>query len=207
MNIEMRLIDDVENKNNGLDYLDDTELVRRFKMGDESAFSHIVIKYQRRLLRVAQTILGDENEAMDLSQEAFVKAYFNIKNYKGNSSLYTWLYRILYNLCLSSLRRKKIISFLSLDSQEKTEDIVSPLPDPSQECERRELKTAINNALNKLPLRQRTVFIMKQIEGLKHEDIAQVMGITEGAVKSSYFHAVHKLKRMLINYGEEYELR
>jgi len=206
MNIEMRLIRDVDNKKNGLDYLDDAELVRRFKMGDESAYSHIVIKYQKRLLHVAQAILGDENEAMDLSQDAFVKAYFNMKKFREDSNLYTWLYRILYNLCLSSLRRKKIVSFLSLDNQGKTRDLVSTLPDPGEECERKELMTAITEALHKLPLRQRAVFIMKQIDGLKHEEIAQVIGITEGAVKSSYFHAVHKMKRMLNNYGEEYGL-
>ena len=108
MNIEIRLTKNVDNNKNDLDYLDDSELVRRFKLGDESAFSHIVLKYQRRVLHVAQAILGYENEAMDLSQDTFVRAYFNIKKFREDSSLYTWLYRILYNLCLSSLRRRKI---------------------------------------------------------------------------------------------------
>lgn len=185
----------------------DSELVSRFKKGDETAFSSIVLKYRERLTRVACSILGNENDAMDISQEVFVKAYFNLKNFREDSSLYTWMYRILYNLCISSLRRKKIISFLSLDAFDEPKDIVSKMPDPGVEYERKEFSLAVEKALETLPLRQRMVFIMKQIDCLKHEEIAGIIGITEGAVKASYFQAVKKLQNLLKNYGEEYEMR
>lgn len=203
----MPVSDHVDSKRTDFETLSDAELVRRFKMGDESAFSSVVLKYKERLLLAAQSILGDENEAMDISQETFVKVYFNIKKFRGDSGLYTWMYRILYNLCISALRRKKIISFVSLDERENSKGYISKLPDPGEEIERKEIRTAVNEALNELPLRQRTVFVMKQIDGLKHEEIANIIGITEGAVKASYFHAVKKLQKLLGKYGEEYEMR
>lgn len=182
----------------------DTELIRSFKKGDESAFSQIVLRYQNRLLQAATIVLGDENEAMDIVQDVFVKAYFNLKSFRGDSSLYTWLYRILYNLCVSSLRRKKIISFLSFDSKNESFDFPSHGPDPEEEYERKEILLAVKNAMEKLPAKQRMVFAMKQLEGLRHKEIAEIMGITEGAVKSSYFHAVKKLREILNQYGGEY---
>ena len=203
----MPVSDHVDSKRTDFETLSDAELVRRFKMGDESAFSYVVLKYKERLLRAAQSILGDENDAMDISQETFIKVYFNIKKFRGDSSLYTWMYRILYNLCISALRRKKIISFVSLDERENSKGYISKLPDPGEEIERKEIRTAVNEALHELPLRQRTVFIMKQIDCLKHEEIADIIGITEGAVKASYFHAVKKLQKLLGKYGEEYEMR
>ena len=203
----MPVVTHVDRKRPDCETPSDAELVRRFKMGDESAFSSIVLKYQKRLLRIAQNILGDENEAMDISQEAFVKAYFNLKKFREDSGLYTWLYRILYNLCISAIRRKKIISFISLVERDNSKEFISKIPDPGEEYERKEFRSAVAEALNKLPLRQRMVFIMKQIDGLKHEEIAHIIGITEGAVKASYFHAVKKLRSMLSNYGEEYEMQ
>jgi len=185
----------------------DSELVRRFKMGDEKAFSFIVLKYQKRLINTARVILGDEDEAMDISQEAFIKAYFNLKKFRNSSSLYTWLYRIIYNLCISTMRRRKIIKFLSIDDHGDSTEIYSKQPNPEKEYEHGEFRAALSEALSKLPIRQRTVFIMKQIDCLKHSEIAHVLGITEGSVKASYFHAVNKLKSMLQSYGEEYEMR
>ncbi len=188
------------------DTISDMDLVRRFKDGDESAFSTIVLKYQNRLFRVALGILGDEDTAMDIAQDAFVKAYGHLMKFREDSGLYTWLYRILYNLCISHLRRKKIVSFLSFDDDDESREFVSNLPDPEENFERKEIKNRINEALEKLPERQRSVFIMKQIEGLKHEEIASITGITEGAVKASYFQAVQKLRNHLKEYGDRYGL-
>ena len=185
---------------------DDADLFKRFKMGDENAFSSIVLKYQGRLLQVAKTIVGNENDAMDLSQDAFVKAYFNRKSFREDSSLYTWLYRILFNLCISFLRRKKIISFISMENHTESKNFISKSPDPSEEYERKEFRTAVECALEKLPLKQRMVFVMKQIDGLKHEEIARILGITEGGVRASYFHAVKKMQSILSIYGEDNEM-
>lgn len=190
-----------------IEAIDDRELVKRFKKGNESAFTGIVNRYQRRLLQIAKLMLNDEDDAMDITQEAFVKAYFNLKSFREDSSLYTWLYRIVYNLCISHLRRKKIISFISFDHYEEVMEFHSTDPGPEKAYERKELMRAVTRAVNVLPLKQRTVFILKQVEGLTHGEIAEVMGITEGAVKASYFHAIRKLQETLKNYGEQYEMQ
>jgi len=182
----------------------DSELVRRFKLGDESAFSSIVLKYKDRLFRTALGMLGDENEAMDASQDAFVKVYFSLKKFRGESSLYTWMYRILYNLCITKLRRKKIVSFLSFEERNETREFVSRAPGPLEDYDRKEIESAVLRALESLPQRQRTVFVMRQMDGLKHEEIADILGVTEGAVKASYFQALKKLQKLLSNYGVGY---
>jgi RNA polymerase sigma-70 factor, ECF subfamily len=181
-----------------IETIDDLELVKRFKKGNESAFTGIVNRYQRRLLQTAKVILNDEDDALDITQEAFVKAYFNLKSFREDSSLYTWLYRILYNLCISHLRRKKIISFISFDHHDEVMEFHSDEPGPEKTYERKELMQAVTKAVDVLPLKQ---------EGLKHGEIAEVMGITEGAVKASYFHAIRKLQETLKNYGEQYGLQ
>ncbi len=184
----------------------DYELIRNFKKGDESAFSQIVLRYQTRLLQIANAVMFDEDEAKDMVQETFIKAYFNLKSFREESSLYTWLYRILYNHCISSLRRKNIFSFLSFDSGEEVLDFPSQGPDPEENFERKEIMSVVKEALKKLPVKQRMVFAMKQLDGLKHEEIAKALGLTEGAVKASYFHAVRKLREMLKHYRGSYEL-
>ena len=182
----------------------DSDLIAQFKQGDDTAFTAIVLKYQERIRRSARNMMGNEEEALDMAQDVFVKAYFNLKQFRGESSLYTWLYRILCNLCLSSFRRKKVISFVQIDS---AETIVSPNSKPDDDYERKDIHMAVNQAMNKLPHRQKMVFMMRQIDGLKHVEIAQILGITEGAAKSSYFQAINKLRGLLKIYGESYGLR
>lgn len=195
-----------EHIRNDRETLSDIELVRRFKEGNEGAFTLIVGRYQQRLMQVARTVLGDEDDAMDISQEAMVKAYFHLKTFREDSSLYTWLYRIVYNLCISHLRRKKIISFFSFDAQEEVIEFESKEPGPGDTCEYNDILAAVNAAVDTLPLKQRTVFTLRQMEGLTHGEIAKIMGVTEGAVKASYFHAVRKLQTMLKRYGDAYEM-
>ena len=173
--------------------VDDAPLVRRFKNGDEKAFSEIVKHHQPRLLQVATVLLQNEQDAMDMVQDVFVKAYFKLRSFREDSSLYTWLYRILYNRCISFLRRKKIIKFLSFNTEdEESIEFPSNDPIPDKQYEQSEIMQAVTEALGKLPIRQRTVFTMKQLDGLKFVEISEVMGITEGAAKASYFHAVKK---------------
>jgi RNA polymerase sigma-70 factor, ECF subfamily len=189
------------------DDVDDRELVARFRGGNESAFNAIVARYQPRLFRMAETLLGNEEDARDISQEAFVKAYFNLKTFREDSSLYTWLYRIVYNLCISHLRRKKIVSFLSFDQHDEVMEFDSKGPGPEEMYERKEIMDAVKHALLSLPPKQRMVFTLRQLEGLTHGEIAGIMGITEGAVKASYFHSVRKLQELLKHFGDKHEMR
>ncbi len=180
----------------------DTELVSRFKAGDESAFSELVNRYRERIIRLAWSIVGDRDEAVDISQEAFVKAYFNLKKFRQDAKFYTWLYRIVHNLSVSHVRRRKIVHFVSSDSGEETWEFEADEPDPFVRLERKEFRAALKEAMERLPERQRTVFVMKQSEGLKHEEIASILGVTEGAIKASYFQAVRKLRHFLEEYGD-----
>ena len=182
------------------------ELIRRFSAGEERAFNDVVALYQHRLLKSAQAIIGNEHEAMDMVQEAFIKAYFHRASFRGDSALYTWLYRILYNICISTLRRKKILTLVSVDDQDESLDPPSAEPGPLERVTRDEIRVQVNKALEQVPPRQRMVFVMKQIDGLKHNEIAEIMNISEGAVKASYFHAIQKLREILSDYGGEYGL-
>ena len=186
--------------------VDDSELVRQFNNGNEKAFNVLVKRHQPRLRQIASILMKDDQDALDMVQDVFVKAYFKLKTFREESSLYTWLYRILYNRCITQLRRKKIVSFLSFGEDEKDYDIPSDDPIPDIECERSELMREIMAALEKLPLRQRTAFSLKQLNGLKFFEISDIMGITEGAAKASYFHAVKKLQNILRSLGDDYGL-
>ena len=186
--------------------VDDSELVRKFKSGNGNAFNVLVKRHQPRLQQVATILMKDEQDAMDMVQDVFVKAYFKLRTFREDSSLYTWLYRILYNRCITQLRRKKIITFLSFGEDEKVYDIPSDDPIPDTEFERSEIMREIMTALEELPLRQRTAFSLKQLNGLKFSEVSDIMGITEGAAKASYFHAVKKLQNLLRNLGDDYGL-
>jgi RNA polymerase sigma-70 factor, ECF subfamily len=174
----------------------DAVLVERFRDGDERAFDAIVLRYQARLIRMARGILGDEHAAMDAAQDAFVQAYRNLRKFRGESGLYTWLYRILYNRCISMKRHDSVIPFVSADD-ENVPDIPSGDADPGEICERRGFRAAVEAAVKNLPERQGMVFRLRQFEGLAHREIGDMLGITEGAVKATYFHAVKKLQQEL----------
>ncbi|MFC1485538.1 RNA polymerase sigma factor [Candidatus Latescibacterota bacterium] len=182
------------------------DLIRRFIAGDDHAFSEIVMMYQHRLVKNAEVILGNRSDAMDMVQETFINAYFHRNSFRGESSLYTWLYRILYNVCISTLRSKKNLKLFVSEKQGNTFDLPSGTPDPYHELERIEIRALVDDALQKLPPRQRMVFVMRQIDGLKHREIAEIMEISEGSVKASYFHAVQKLREILADYGGAYGL-
>lgn len=183
-----------------------SELVAQFTAGNEQAFDRVVTLYQQRLFQSARAILGNETDAMDMVQETFIKAFFHRASFRGDAALYTWLYRILYNLCISSLRRKNILSFLPFDREDEPVEYPADDPGPYEQAERSEIRGKVDEALKQLPPRQRMVFVMKQIDGLKHHEIATIMKITEGAVKASYFHAVKKLRDELAEYGGTYGL-
>ncbi len=174
----------------------DAELVQRFRNGDQRAFDEIVLKYQNRLIRAARGLLGNEHAAMDAAQDTFVQAYRHLGGFRGESGLFTWLYRILHNRCLSIRRHEAVIPFVSADDDDMPE-AVDGGPDPGEETERRGFRRAVETALVGLPKRQRAIFELRQFEGLTHHEIGDLLGITEGAVKSSYFHAVRKLQQEL----------
>lgn len=175
----------------------DSSLVRRFREGDEKAFNQLVLRYQRRIYGLIYRMVRNQQDAADLSMEVFVRAYSGLKNFEGRSSFYVWLAKIAVNLCINFSRREKFRSFLSiLDLSDK----LSVSGSTADKVEKEELKLAIDRAIKSLPPRQRSSFILKFYEGLTHHQIAEIMGISEGAAKANYFQAIQKLKKLLADF-------
>jgi RNA polymerase sigma-70 factor (ECF subfamily) len=176
----------------------DQALVRGFKAGDEGAFNELVRRYQGRVYGLACRMVRDPSDAEDISQEVFVKAYQGLRGFREDSAVYTWLYRITANLCVNHLRRKKIRESLSYEAIAGW--LAGRGAGPDREMARGEVGAAVEEAVARLPPRQRTVFILRQYEGLSHEEIAEALKRSVGAVKANYFHAVKRLQRELEGY-------
>ena len=175
-----------------------SELVSRFKNGDEKAFDIMVKCHHDRLIQTAKIWLNSEQDAIDSVQDVFVEVYFKLHSFNEDESLNIWMYRILYNHCLSLMRRKKIVSFLLLDMYEKDRIVLhTDEPVSGTVYEKKRIETAVYDALANLPFKQRTVFFLRQIDRLKFFEISSIMGSTEGAAKMSYFYAIKKLQKFL----------
>jgi len=167
------------------------ELLSRFLKGEEQAFTELVRKYQKKAYYFAYRFTHNHQDAEDLSQEAFIHAYRSLKKFKSRSSFFTWFYRILVNLCINFHRRRSVQVYVPV------EDIAVSDPDALSIVESKELGMKIHRAIEKLPLRQKAVFILRQIEELSFEEVSESMGCSVGAAKASYFQAVRKLQKYL----------
>lgn len=170
-----------------------------FKIDDDRVFGQLVDRYKERIYSVVLRIVRNRDEAKDLAQEAFVKAYRNRQSFRAEAAFYTWIYRIAVNLSLNYIKRNRDRQAESIDmipSQALTET----MPD---NLEKAELGQAIADAIDKLPARQKTVFILRHYEEKPHGEIAEILAITEGAVKANYHQAVQKLKIYLGLYLNE----
>ena len=149
-------------------------------------------------MRFALRLVGDPDEASDVAQETFIRAYERIADFRGGSSLYTWLYRIAYNQAISLLRRRRVRRFLRLDRAEdlgaEVELQLIDANDAADQLEQAELLNYIDQAIKTLPPRQRAIFVMRHYQGMSHAQIAQVVGRSEGAIRAGYFHAVRKMR-------------
>lgn len=176
----------------------DGDLVRRARDGDHDAFEVIVETYRDRLFGLAVGILRNRSAAEDVVQEAFIKAYKNLKGFRGDSSIYTWLYRIAVNTAHNHLRRASRRT--EVDFEDVAPIIEARGQNPAESTANAELGTAIDGAIQDLPPRQREVFMLHYFERMTHREIADVLGVTEGAIKANFFHAVQKLKGALKPY-------
>jgi RNA polymerase sigma-70 factor (ECF subfamily) len=185
---------------------EDDELIRAAQNGERSAFDSLVRRYDRSVLRLALHMLGNEQDAQDVHQEAFIKAYRHLSNFRFECSFYTWLYRIVTNLCLDQLRRRKSRRedpATALDSQGDEMDLLANLTDgrasanPARELERKTMHAAIQDALDELTPRERTVFELKHYQGLKLRTIGEMLSTTEETAKNTLFRATRKLRARL----------
>jgi RNA polymerase sigma-70 factor (ECF subfamily) len=185
---------------------EDDELIREAQRGDRSAFDSLVRRYDQSVLRLALHMLGNEQDAQDVHQEAFLKAYRHLGNFRFECSFYTWLYRIVTNLCLDHLRRRKSRredAATVVDVHGDEMDLLSNVSDtramanPARELDRKRMGERINEALSKLTPRERTVFELKHYQGLKLRTIGEMLSTTEETAKNTLFRATRKLRANL----------
>lgn len=180
------------------------ELVKNFLSGDKRAFDRLVLKYQDRVFNLCYRFLGDYQEAEDLAQEIFVKIYRRLRNFRGDSALYTWIYRIAVNDCKNKLtsrqyrRRRRMVRLDNPGGEnicppEIGEDRLTP----RAIVEGKERQFLIQKAINSLPPEQKMVVVLRDIEGLPYEEIARVSGLNLGTVKSRLFRARAELREKL----------
>lgn len=183
--------------------VDDTELIRQAQRGDRVAFEALVRQYDQQVLRLALHLTGSEQDAQDIYQEAFLKAYKHVGNFRFECSFYTWMYRIVTNLCLDHLRRKKTRredSPVVSDGEGEEYSLLDQVADdraganPQRELMRQELGGKISSALEKLSPRERMVFELKHYQGLKLRTIGEMLNTTEETAKNTLFRATQKLR-------------
>jgi RNA polymerase sigma-70 factor (ECF subfamily) len=184
---------------------DDIQLINRFKKGDVSVFEQLVLKYQDRIYNLCRYMLGNVHDAEDAAQDTFIKAYQNLSNFRPEASFYTWLYRIAVNTCLDYKRRPFFESLFKKtdEGEEFIEEPSSEWPSPERLYESKQIGSAMHNSIRKLPRKLRTAVILKEIEGLLYEEIADVLDVSIGTVKSRISRARDELKKSLRKFTEQ----
>lgn len=182
----------------------DRELVRRAKAGDLDAFDELVVRYQERIYSLVYHMTSNHEDAHDLAQEAFVKAWKALRNFKGDSSFYTWVYRIAVNHTLNHLKtrrnRTQHLSLNDLDfNAENDPDLVQLVSNktPRRDVNLRELAERLNEAMQKLSEEHRTVVTLHDIQGMPHDEIAGILECNPGTVRSRLFYARQQLQAWL----------
>jgi RNA polymerase sigma-70 factor, ECF subfamily len=189
--------------------VDNAWLIRQAQMGSASAFEELVRQYDRAVLRLAVHLTGSKEDGQDVFQEAFLRAYLNLASFRFECSFYTWIYRIVTNLCLDHLRKRSsrvrdLTSTVSSDGEE--EPILDRIADqragmsPERSLMSRELRGSIVRAMARLSPRERMVFELKHYHGLRLRTVAGILHTSEGTIKNTLFRATHKLRTELAEY-------
>lgn len=184
---------------------DDQELVAAAQAGDRRAFQTLYQRYERKVYAVAYGFLRNQEDALDVLQEAFIKVHRYLPNFEGQSSFYTWLYRIVANLCIDHLRRagrKRDVEFddklkHSESSESSAHLPISNLGDPAQAVKNKEILSAVESALDQLSDKHRAVIVMRELQGMSYADMAKEMGCSKGTIMSRLFHARRNMQKIL----------
>jgi len=185
----------------------DEDLIRTAMDGDEEAFRGLMERYKGRAYGVALGIVGDPDEAQDVLQDAFVKAWYRLRDFRFGSNFYTWFYRLLVNQAIDRWRKRSRAATVPLDEGWLSEEVSPPdtavYPKTPEELARnRELVEGLNRAIGALPEYHRTVILLREVDGLSYEEIAQVLDCSVGTVMSRLHYARAKLREALREYRE-----
>jgi RNA polymerase sigma-70 factor, ECF subfamily len=181
---------------------DDQTLVQKSQRGDMAAFEELVARHRDRIYARAYSMMRNEEEAVDLSQEAWVKGWQRLRQFQGDSSFGTWMTRVVINLCLDQLRKQKRQRTESIEAMdEESGGVERQMPvvtaNPTAGLERGELRQRIDRALSQLSYEHRTVLVLHEFEDLEYKEIARTMGCSMGTVMSRLFYARRKLAVLL----------
>jgi RNA polymerase sigma-70 factor (ECF subfamily) len=183
--------------------VDDRDLVEAARRGDRDAFKTLFERYHRRAYALAYGVVRNQDDAMDLVQDAFIKAHKYLDKFEGSSSFFTWLYRIVMNVCIDHLRKHRRIKPVELDEAKLDDD--SPLlpqllgGNPGRALLDKQIRARIDEALGELSENHRSVLVMRELEGLSYEEMAQAMGCSKGTIMSRLFHARKNMQKRLID--------
>jgi RNA polymerase sigma factor (sigma-70 family) len=185
---------------------EEAQIVQRAQKGDLGAYDELVRRYQERIYATLYHMTSNHEDANDLAQEAFIKAFHALKSFKGGSSFYTWVYRIAVNKTINFLKQRKHRTAMSLNdldfSAEKDPDLVALISDktPRRDAALSELQKKLNEAMQKLSEQHRLVVTLHDVQGLAHEEIAEIMECNVGTVRSRLFYARQQLQGYLADY-------
>jgi RNA polymerase sigma-70 factor, ECF subfamily len=181
------------------------DLVKRCQAGETEAFDELVTRYRTRIFAMIYNMVHNEQDAWDLAQDSFVKAWKSIKRFRGRSSFYTWIYRIVMNVTIDWLRKKQVkgagiefddaIQLKEINPASRTLPKADPLP--YEQMQRTEVRAKIDNAIAQLSPEHRAVILMKETEGMQYHEIAEALGCSIGTVMSRLFYARKKLQGLL----------
>lgn len=173
----------------------DDDLVQEVRLGNRRAFTELMRRHQQRVYWTARRLIGTHDDAEDIAQETFVKAYLSLGDFRGDSSFFTWLYRIAVNLSLNALRKRQLITYVR--ESELMRRVIPGGDDPARETELRETQSRLDRAVASLPERQKAVFVLRFYDGLPYEEIASMLKTSVGGLKANYHHALRKVQEKM----------
>lgn len=170
----------------------DQDIIDACRRGERAAFNELMRRNHQRVYDLCRRMVGDADDAMDLAQETFVRAWQSLSSFRGDSQVFTWLYRIATNLSLNHIRKRRVRTLLRLDDVSPAAASVQAAESP--ELEENALTALIDKAIQKLPEKQRRVFILRYFDEMPYEEMSKMLNKTVGGLKANYFHAVRKVE-------------
>ena len=191
--------------------LSEQELIKSAQAGNAVAFEQLIEEHQKRIFSIAYRIAGNQEDAADMAQEVLVKIFRNLKHFRGDSKFSTWLYRVATTTCLDEQKKQRRHTAYSLDEAMETEDgtvTADPVdtgPTPEEAMEQRAVRQAIHLAIKKLKEEHQKVILLREVQGLSYEEIANILNCSEGTVKSRINRARDSLKKILLQNRELFD--